>query len=98
LVGLTEASKRRIGSYSRGMKQRLGIAQALINQPEVLLLDEPCSALDPVGRLEVLETLLKLKEHTTIIMSSHILSDIERVCDEVAILNKGRLIVKSRIE
>jgi len=98
LVGLTEAGKRRIGSYSRGMKQRLGIAQALINQPEVLLLDEPCSALDPVGRLEVLETLLKLKEHTTIIMSSHILSDIERVCDEVAILNKGRLIVKSRIE
>jgi len=98
LVGLTDVGKRRIGSYSRGMKQRLGIAQALMNQPEVLLLDEPCSALDPVGRLEVLETLLKLKEHTTIFMSSHILSDIERICDEVAILNKGRLIVKSHIE
>jgi ABC-2 type transport system ATP-binding protein len=98
MVGLASAGNRRIGGYSRGMKQRLGIAQALMNQPAVLLLDEPCSALDPLGRLEILETLVKLKERTTVFMSSHILNDVERVCDVVAILNKGQLVVESGVE
>jgi ABC-2 type transport system ATP-binding protein len=98
MVGLTDAAKRRIGGYSRGMKQRLGIAQALINRPAVLLLDEPCSALDPIGRLEILETLVKLKEQTTVFMSTHILNDVERVCDMVAILNKGKLVVEAGVE
>lgn len=98
MVGLTASAKRRIGGFSRGMKQRLGIAQALMNRPAVLLLDEPCSALDPIGRLEILETLVKLKEQTTVFMSSHILNDVERVCDVVAVLDKGRLIVESGVE
>lgn len=98
MVGLTGAGSRRIGGYSRGMKQRLGIAQALMNRPAVLLLDEPCSALDPIGRLEVLETLVKLKQQTTVFMSSHILSDVERVCDVVAILDRGKLVVESGVE
>jgi ABC-2 type transport system ATP-binding protein len=98
LVGLTGAARRRIGGYSRGMKQRLGIAQALMNHPAVLLLDEPCSALDPIGRLEILETLVKLKEQTTIFMSTHILNDVERICDVVAILNKGKLVVESGVD
>jgi ABC-2 type transport system ATP-binding protein len=98
MVGLTDAASRRIGGYSRGMKQRLGIAQALINRPAVLLLDEPCSALDPIGRLEILETLVKLKEQTTVFMSTHILNDVEQVCDTVAILNHGKLVVESGVE
>jgi ABC-2 type transport system ATP-binding protein len=98
MVGLTKAANRRIGGYSKGMKQRLGIAQALMNHPAVLFLDEPASALDPLGRLEILETLVKLKEQTTVFMSSHILNDVERVCDVIAILNKGKLVVESRVE
>jgi ABC-2 type transport system ATP-binding protein len=98
VAGLTEAASRKIGGYSRGMKQRLGIAQALINRPAVLLLDEPCSALDPIGRLEILNTLVKLKEQTTVFMSTHILNDVERVCDLVAVMNKGKLVVESGVE
>jgi ABC-2 type transport system ATP-binding protein len=97
VAGLTSAANRRIGGYSRGMKQRLGIAQALINGPSVLFLDEPCSALDPLGRLEILETLVKLKQKTTVFMSTHILNDVERVCDVVAILNKGKLVVEAGV-
>jgi ABC-2 type transport system ATP-binding protein len=87
----------RIGGYSRGMKQRLGIAQALMNAPRLLLLDEPTSALDPLGRKEVLEMIDALRGRTTVFFSSHILADVERVCDAVAILNKGKLIVQSAI-
>ncbi len=99
MVDLSNAADRRIGGYSRGMKQRLGIAQALINQPKVLLMDEPTSALDPVGRMEVLETLVRLKgQQTTVFLSTHILADAERVCDEVAIMDKGQLLVKASVE
>lgn len=83
--------KKRIGGYSRGMKQRLGIAQALINDPEVILMDEPTSALDPIGRKDVLETIEALGKEITVFFSTHILSDVERVCDTVAILNKGKV-------
>jgi ABC-2 type transport system ATP-binding protein len=90
LVGLS-GIKRRIGAFSRGMKQRLGIAQALLNEPRLLLCDEPTSALDPVGRKEILEILSSLRGKTTVVFSTHILSDVERICDRVAVLNGGKL-------
>lgn len=88
LVGLKD-EKHRVGGYSRGMKQRLGIAQALLNRPKLLICDEPTSALDPVGRKEILEILLLVREQTTVLFSTHILSDVERVCTDVALLNNG---------
>lgn len=91
-VGLTAVSKRRIGGFSRGMRQRLGLAQALINQPEVLFLDEPVSALDPAGRKEVLDLIEGLRGQCTVFMSTHILADVERVCDTVGIIDHGKLL------
>lgn len=91
LVGLSEYKKRKISKFSRGMKQRLGIAQALLNEPKLLICDEPTSALDPIGRKEILDILLKVKEKTTVIFSTHILSDVERICDEIAILRNGKI-------
>lgn len=94
-IGLTSAANRRVGGYSRGMKQRLGIGIALINNPELLLLDEPSSALDPQGRSDVLQLIMDLKERgKTVFFSTHILSDVERVCDRVAILKKGEIVVE----
>ena len=95
-VGLKEARNRRIGGFSRGMRQRLGLAQALIHNPPVLLLDEPVSALDPAGRKEVLELIESLHGKVTILLSTHILADVERICDMVGIINKGRLIVQEQ--
>jgi ABC-2 type transport system ATP-binding protein len=95
LVHLTEAGKRRIGGFSHGMRQRLGLAAALVHKPEVLLLDEPISALDPSGRKEVLELIERLSGQCTILMSSHILADVERVCNVVGIIARGRMIVQS---
>ena len=92
LVGLSSVHKRRIGGFSRGMRQRLGLAQALVNQPDVLLLDEPVSALDPAGRKEVLELIGQLGRSCTVFMSTHILQDVERVCDTVAIINRGQVV------
>jgi ABC-2 type transport system ATP-binding protein len=94
LAGLRGVTTR-IGGYSRGMKQRLGLAQALINAPQLLLLDEPTSALDPIGRKAVLEMLTSLAGRTTIFFSTHILADVERVCDTIAILDKGRVVLES---
>jgi ABC-2 type transport system ATP-binding protein len=93
LVGLMDAARRKIGGFSGGMHQRLGIAQALIHQPPVLLLDEPTSALDPAGRYEVLDLIDKLRGQVTVFLSSHILADIERVCDQIAIIRKGVLVL-----
>jgi ABC-2 type transport system ATP-binding protein len=97
LVELKKPGDRRIGGYSRGMRQRLGIAQALINHPKVIFMDEPTSALDPIGRREVLELISRLKQTATVFMSTHILSDVERVCDMVGIINKGNLIAVSSV-
>lgn len=96
LVGLSDENKR-IRSFSRGMKQRLGIAQALLNEPKLLICDEPTSALDPIGRSEILDILLKIKGKTTVVFSTHILSDVERVCDYVAILHKGKLALQGTL-
>lgn len=90
LVGLKEAN-RKIRGFSRGMRQRLGIAQALLNEPRLLICDEPTSALDPIGRKEVLDILSIAKEQTTVVFSTHILADVERVCDHIGVLNNGTL-------
>ena len=91
-VGLADAAGRRTKTYSGGMRQRLGIAQALVTEPRVVLLDEPVSALDPVGRREVLDLMADLKGEATVFYSTHILDDVQRVSDHVAILDGGRLI------
>lgn len=96
LVGLGN-EKHRIKGFSRGMKQRLGIAQALLNRPKLLICDEPTSALDPIGRKEILDILVAAKEETTILFSTHILSDVEHICDEMALLNDGRVILQGTI-
>jgi ABC-2 type transport system ATP-binding protein len=99
LTGLTGAAKRRTGGFSRGMRQRLGMAQALINHPQILLLDEPASALDPAGRREMLELIKEMGSKTTVLMSTHILADVERVCDRIGIIAEGKLIAEaSRVE
>jgi ABC-2 type transport system ATP-binding protein len=98
IVGLTDAAHRRVGGYSGGMRQRLGIGQAIINQPRVLFLDEPVSSLDPEGRRDVLEIVSRLRGVATVFMSTHILNDVERVCDRVAILNVGHLVVEGPID
>ena len=91
-MDLWQARNRSIGSYSRGMKQRLGIVQALLNSPSLLILDEPTSGFDPAGRKMVRDLLLDLKTNgTSILLSSHILSEVETICDRVAIIDKGRL-------
>jgi ABC-2 type transport system ATP-binding protein len=95
LVDLKSAAKRRIGGFSGGMTQRLGIAQALVHRPQVLFLDEPTSALDPAGRYEVLELIAGLRGRVTVFFSTHILTDVERICDRVAIIHKGELLLES---
>lgn len=97
LTGLTDAANRGVHGYSGGMRQRLGLAQALVNRPDVLLLDEPVSALDPEGRHAMLDVIAGLRGQATVLMSSHILADIERVCDTVAIINRGKLVVSSPV-
>jgi ABC-2 type transport system ATP-binding protein len=95
LVGLADAARRRIEGMSKGMQQRLGIAQALVGSPRVLLLDEPTSALDPVGRRSVRELLEVLRSREIgVLLSSHLLSEVELVCDRVAILSQGRLVAE----
>jgi ABC-2 type transport system ATP-binding protein len=92
-VGLQEQSSRNVGRFSRGMLQRVGLAQALVNDPELLILDEPTSALDPLARVIVRELLLSAREAgKTIFLSSHLLSEVELVCDRVAVLHRGKLV------
>lgn len=96
LVGLG-GEKHRIKGFSRGMKQRLGIAQALLSQPKLLICDEPTSALDPVGRKEILDILLAVREQTTVLFSTHILSDVERICTDIAFLNDGVVTMQGKL-
>ncbi len=97
-IGLADAGRRRIGGYSGGMRQRLGVGQAILPRPRVLFLDEPVSALDPAGRRDVLDLIGSLRGTVTIVMSTHILNDVERVCDRVAILDRGRLVTEAAID
>ncbi|MCL1922344.1 MAG: ABC transporter ATP-binding protein [Propionibacteriaceae bacterium] len=96
LVGLAGV-KKKIGTYSRGMKQRLGMAQALITMPRLLICDEPTSALDPSGRTEILEILREIRHTTTVIFSTHILSDVERICDRAAVLHQGKIVLSGTL-
>ena len=97
LVGLSEENGK-IKGYSRGMKQRLGIAQALIGKPKLIICDEPTSALDPVGRREILDVLLAASKESTILFSTHILSDVESICTDVAFLEGGRIVMQGTIQ
>ena len=91
-VGLTEAADARLRTYSKGMQQRIGIAQALVHDPQVVFLDEPMSGLDPIGRAEIRDLILRLRsEGKTVFMNTHILTDVETVCDRVAIIVRGRI-------
>lgn len=98
LVGLSDKADRPIKGFSGGERQRLGIAQAQINYPDLLILDEPAASLDPMGRHDVLEVMERLRKHTTIFYSTHILSDVQRVSDTVAILNHGQLVAQASID
>lgn len=96
IVGLWEVN-RKISGFSRGMKQRLGVAQALLHEPKLLICDEPTSALDPLGRKELLDILSIVKEHTTVLFSTHILSDVERICDHIALLHNGNIVLSGEL-
>ncbi|BEL05967.1 ABC transporter ATP-binding protein [Actinoplanes sichuanensis] len=97
-TGLADAADRRVGGYSRGMLQRLGLAASVVGEPELLLLDEPASALDPAGRREVLDLIARLRGHATVVFSSHILADVQEVCDRIGILRDGRLIFQGTLD
>jgi len=98
LVGLWEHRRLAVRKYSRGMLQRLGLAQALINDPELVILDEPAGGLDPIGRREMRDILLQLRDRgKTVFLSSHILAEVEMICDQVAILHRGQLLAVGRI-
>ena len=96
LTGL-KGVKTKIGGYSRGMKQRLGLAQALLNEPQLIFMDEPTSALDPIGRKEFLDTIGAISQRSTVFFSTHILTDVERVCDRIGIINQGELVAEETI-
>lgn len=94
-VDLAEAADRRVGGFSRGMLQRLGLASCLVGDPQLLLLDEPSSALDPGGRCEVLDLVRRLAGDRTVVLSTHVLSDVQQVCDTVGVLQRGRRCTRS---
>ncbi len=98
LVGLSDSADRPTKGFSGGERQRLGIAQAQIHHPDLLILDEPAAALDPMGRRDVLQVMERLRQHATIFYSTHILDDVQRVSDTVAILNKGTLVAQAPID
>ena len=97
-TGIQEAADRAVGGFSRGMLQRLGLAATLVADPELVLLDEPCSALDPFGRREVLDLIARLRGDATVVFSSHILADVQEVCDTVGILRQGRLVFEGPLD
>ena len=99
LVGLTDAAARRVASYSKGMLQRIGLAQALVQDPGLLVLDEPTAGVDPVGSREIRDLILELKARgKTVLLCSHLLSQVQEVCDRVGILARGRLVREGRVE
>lgn len=97
-AGLADAAHRKVGGYSRGMLQRLGLAAAVVGDPDVLLLDEPAAALDPAGRREVLDLITAIRGKATVLFSSHILDDVQEVCDRVGILRRGELVHQGTLD
>jgi len=98
-IGLLDAKNKMINTYSKGMKQRLGIAQSLVNDPDYIFLDEPLDGLDPIGRAEIKKIILKLKKQKkTIFFNSHILADVDEICDEIGIIDNGKLIYSGGIK
>mgnify|MGYP006133523465 FL=1 len=96
-VGLSNSIDLKVKGFSRGMKQRLGLATTIISQPKLILLDEPCSALDPIGRHDVLEIVSELKNNSTVLFSTHILSDVEAVCDSVTVVDHGKTLYEGTV-
>jgi len=97
-TGLHEVRNKKIKGFSRGMKQRLGLAQAIIHKPEIILLDEPVSALDPIGRKEIIEMIQALKSEATVFFSTHILADVERICDQVIMIHHGKKVLEGKMQ
>jgi ABC-2 type transport system ATP-binding protein len=97
-VWLGDAVDRRVAGYSGGMRQRLGIAQAIVADPELIVLDEPVSSLDPEGRRDLLALIAELRDHATVIFSTHVLADVERICDRAGILDHGRLVTEGSLD
>lgn len=97
LTGLSDVARRKVGGFSRGMLQRLGLAAAVVGEPDVLLLDEPAAALDPAGRREVLDMVTALRGTSTVVFSSHILDDVQQVCDTVGILKQGQIVYEGTL-
>lgn len=97
LTGLSDVARRKVGGFSRGMLQRLGLAAAVVGEPDVLLLDEPAAALDPAGRREVLDMVTALRGTSTVVFSSHILDDVQQVCDTVGILKAGQIVYEGTL-
>lgn len=99
MVGLAEKARQRVGSFSKGMQQRIGLACALLPDPELIFLDEPTSALDPIGRREIREILKYLRQRgKTVFLNSHLLSEVEMICDQVAVIKKGRIVASGSME
>ena len=99
LVGMTEAANRRVGTYSKGMLQRIGLAQALVHDPQLVILDEPTAGVDPLGSAAIAEIIRELKRRgKTVLLSSHLLAQIEGLCDRVAILHRGKLVREGRVD
>jgi ABC-2 type transport system ATP-binding protein len=99
LVGLTEYSRRKVGKFSTGMKQRIGIAMALLHRPRFVILDEPTNGLDPAGMREIRHLLRSLVENgTSILLSSHLLNEVQQVCDRIAVLNRGQVVAQGRVD
>ena len=99
LVGMTEAANRRVGTYSKGMLQRIGLAQSLVHDPQLVILDEPTAGVDPLGSAAIAEIVRELKRRgKTILLSSHLLAQIEGLCDRVAILHRGKLVREGRVD
>jgi ABC-2 type transport system ATP-binding protein len=98
-TGMTQNKNKKAGSYSKGMIQRIGLAAAILNKPQLLILDEPITGLDPIGIREIRQILEDLRSRQmTVILNSHLLSEVEKICDTVAIISKGRILVKDSIE
>ena len=99
LAGLTDAARRKVGKFSTGMKQRLGLAMALLHRPRFLILDEPTNGLDPAGMREIRQLLRSLAENgTSVLLSSHLLNEVQQVCDRIAVLNKGRIVAQGKVD